>query len=431
MASFFGDEIDQYIHNHSNELVSSLGSIEKTFGTRNSDIAARNGWTRSKVSKLRSLNQILSTEDYFTWCSHLGVLPASIISDKAIAEKINGLELGDFYTAMEFFHDPQTKPMMKAVEYVARYQLPRMLLGMMKTNIRDFSYSCEVSSDEEQHLPFTKVEYGPEIKITFKHLRASPNPHSETAYEPQMILWVSLKYDLLVLGTYFNQYESKLLEEQSKSYLKNLTGVDDEDGELANRMYSRYSNKTRFNFSKNEIKFCFIKYNELKSKPMEYYSQDIYKNFCSLVRELYGLYLPYCFADSSISRSPAVIGSFNSSGVESYQSYDEHVIAARVIENNGHQCEIDKTHRSFVTEEGTQYMEAIQLMPANEWKKYDQTFSDANYACLCPTCAAQLKHGTRKDRENMLIELYRAHKDAMESNGFNLSLSELLKANGL
>ena len=106
--------------------------------------------------------------------------------------------------------------------------------------------------------------------------------------------------------------------------------------------------------------------------------------------------------------------------------------ARNVIARSSYHCCINKEHKSFMTKNGHQYMEVVPIIPFMYGAQYGKAIMSAsNAVCLCPNCAAQLKNGCNEDREDILIKLFRKHKDELASKGIEKSLTNILADNGL
>ena len=46
-------------------------------------------------------------------------------------------------------------------------------------------------------------------------------------------------------------------------------------------------------------------------------------------------------------------------------------------------------------------------------------------------CRAQMKYGSLNDREDMIFKLFRKHQKELQEKGIDISLTQVLAANGL
>lgn len=95
-------------------------------------------------------------------------------------------------------------------------------------------------------------------------------------------------------------------------------------------------------------------------------------------------------------------------------------------------CEIDLSHSSFISRKtGKPYMMTHYLIPISKQialaKDVDIREISDNIVCLCPMCHALLENGENELREEMLMKLYMKHKDALKKAGVDISMMQLLK----
>ena len=83
-----------------------------------------------------------------------------------------------------------------------------------------------------------------------------------------------------------------------------------------------------------------------------------------------------------------------------------------ILEINNYTCQFEiitgKSHKSFNSKEGNQYVEAHHLIPMKASKDFFPRNLDrpSNIVCLCPTCHAKLHHGDLNERKKLLKLLY-------------------------
>ena len=100
--------------------------------------------------------------------------------------------------------------------------------------------------------------------------------------------------------------------------------------------------------------------------------------------------------------------------------------ARNVIARSSYHCCINKEHKSFMTKNGHQYMEAHHLIPLSKQNEFNNSLDvEANIVSLCPNCHRMLHYG--KDTKELIIILYNQRKDKLEKSGIYISLEELLK----
>ena len=100
--------------------------------------------------------------------------------------------------------------------------------------------------------------------------------------------------------------------------------------------------------------------------------------------------------------------------------------AKKAIFNAGYECNIDKTHVSFKTKSGKNYMEAHHLIPIGAQDDFNNSLDvDANIVCLCPNCHRKLHHGANIDNE--LLKLFNDRKDGLKKSGIDITFDDLKK----
>lgn len=149
------------------------------------------------------------------------------------------------------------------------------------------------------------------------------------------------------------------------------------------------------------------------------------KDYCDVVWELRHIDLIPDVAIFGASATP--VQRMLLKAIARNTSFPDNVVSES-LSAHGYQCEIDPSHETFPTTEGHRYAEAVPLIPFEEGVGYGKgVMESANLLCLCPNCAAKLRHGIVEDREEMVISLHRSHKKALEDVGIRISLGEILK----
>jgi 5-methylcytosine-specific restriction endonuclease McrA len=91
-----------------------------------------------------------------------------------------------------------------------------------------------------------------------------------------------------------------------------------------------------------------------------------------------------------------------------------------------YKCDLDKSHVSFITRNGRQYMEAHHLVPLSTQDYFDNSLDvDANIVCLCPNCHRKLHYG--EDIFADLKKLYDARVEYLSKSGIDISFNELIE----
>lgn len=101
-------------------------------------------------------------------------------------------------------------------------------------------------------------------------------------------------------------------------------------------------------------------------------------------------------------------------------------LAKKSILLANYQCDLDKSHKSFITKNGKPYMEAHHLIPLSTQDYFDYSLDvDANIVCLCPNCHRKLHYGDNITSD--LIKLYEDRIHYLRLSGIDISYKELIE----
>lgn len=96
-------------------------------------------------------------------------------------------------------------------------------------------------------------------------------------------------------------------------------------------------------------------------------------------------------------------------------------------------CEIDSSHKTFMTDRLVPYMEGHHLIPCTAsnseyfWKEGQRNIDCVeNIVCLCPTCHRQIHFGSETVRNEALKLLFDKRKEQLARIGLRLTLNELI-----
>lgn len=108
-------------------------------------------------------------------------------------------------------------------------------------------------------------------------------------------------------------------------------------------------------------------------------------------------------------------------------------IAKVAKEKANYCCEVDETHKTFLTkDDGKQYMQVHHLVPLEQQHNFDVALDVVgNVVCICPVCHLKLSYGTDKDKEEVLMTLYMKHRYDLEDAGIKVTLMQLFKFYGM
>ena len=101
-------------------------------------------------------------------------------------------------------------------------------------------------------------------------------------------------------------------------------------------------------------------------------------------------------------------------------------VGKKALKNSDYLCFVNANHETFVTDSGTQYMEAHHLIPFKFQKKFRASLQvQANIVCLCPQCHRELHYG--KNRREILKRLYEDRISSLRECDLDVSFENLLK----
>ena len=107
-------------------------------------------------------------------------------------------------------------------------------------------------------------------------------------------------------------------------------------------------------------------------------------------------------------------------------------VARKALGKAKYQCEIDRSHVTFVGIHGKNYVEAHHLIPVSATKqlKLNLDFQD-NIVSLCPNCHRAIHHANLIKRKELVEHLYLKRQGLFKSKGINLSLAEIAHFYGI
>lgn len=101
-------------------------------------------------------------------------------------------------------------------------------------------------------------------------------------------------------------------------------------------------------------------------------------------------------------------------------------------ERENYICEFDDRHSTFIDRRSKKpYIEVVSLIPAKILEQEGMNDVSENMICLCPNCKAKLSYSDDSLREEMLLKLYMKHKESLKEQGVEISMMQLLKWNNL
>ena len=102
-------------------------------------------------------------------------------------------------------------------------------------------------------------------------------------------------------------------------------------------------------------------------------------------------------------------------------------IGRYAIECAGYKCEVDGTHRTFISRGSDKpYLEAHHLIPISAQDKFEYSLDvPANIVSLCSTCHNEIHYG--KNAKKIICYLYNDRKERLDKAGINIDADELLR----
>lgn len=392
-------------------------------GLRNADIVQLTGWTPSKTSKVSTGKQKLTVEDIKTWARALGYTPDPFI-DSSIDIRFYNVRtyIRNVSDSLEayFEHfgdtDPEHSP-------IIRYELPLSILATLGVNPSDYAVRCTPSYTgvSDNGLGIGRAA----TCVRFWHRSASA---PETA-RPEFGLWLSPENDYFVLAVYINRNCADGALAYLRSQYKDILQVDEEATRCFDEMAHRYD-WIPSDLRQGEIISIGGDTNELPGpESMNDTLITLFKDYCKLVWEMKGVDL---LPDHLKKNEKEELSAFDKFDILSNRADFDAAIKEAVRKRENYKCENDESHETFVDAFGKPYMDVVPLVPFNAAPRFEGAFlSEANGICLCPICAKQFHYGTVNDREDMIYKLYRKHQKNLKQSGIEMTLTQVLAANGL
>jgi Predicted restriction endonuclease len=106
----------------------------------------------------------------------------------------------------------------------------------------------------------------------------------------------------------------------------------------------------------------------------------------------------------------------------------DRIIVKQVIKADGFQCEISKSHTTFISRCNDEpYLEGYHLIPISRQDRFDKSLDVyANIIGLCPNCHRQLHFGRLLEVREILKGLYDLRVNRLAASGLVISKDEFL-----
>ncbi len=104
-------------------------------------------------------------------------------------------------------------------------------------------------------------------------------------------------------------------------------------------------------------------------------------------------------------------------------------VARNAVERAHGQCEVDRSHETFTTAAGANYIEAHHLMPISQQNRFEYSLDHpANIIILCPNCHRKIHYGNREARLTLIQDLYARRSQELVAQGIQFTIEDLRAA---
>lgn len=105
------------------------------------------------------------------------------------------------------------------------------------------------------------------------------------------------------------------------------------------------------------------------------------------------------------------------------------IIKKQAIKTADYLCEIDASHRTFISERTKmQYMEGHHIIAMYLQEKFAYSLDIyANIICLCPICHRLLHYGVKDEKIILLNQIYENRKERFVNSGIKISKNEFVE----
>ncbi len=405
-----------------NDVRASLQKESEKQGLRNNDLAELTGWSTSKTSKITAGKQKMTSDDVRTWSRSLGFTPDPFV-DKEVDFRYYSLSsyVRPISDILESYFDTYDNEVVQKA--IVNYELPLSIMSVLGVNASEYAVRADTSYYGIN--PDSKHGFGSSSTYVKFWQRTT---HNEDSMTPEFGIWISPNNDYFLFVVYLHRNSSDNVLPQLRIQYKDALQIDDKDMEEFDVFAIKNREWIPEYVRKGEIFAYGAETNYLPDAGhMETVFIDMFKKYCSLVWEVKGI-------DLLPDRLKEIEGLSPFQQLDILNGYADFNIDVKekVKSRENFTCENDKAHVTFRDKEGLQYMDVVPLVPFNQGQQYGKSIlSEDNAMCLCPMCKAQMKYGTDESREDIVIKLYRKHKEGLQKNGIELSLAQVLAANNL
>lgn len=390
-------------------------------GLRNNDLAELTGWSASKTSKIVAGKQNITMDDVRMWSRALGYTPDPFIDNRI---DFREYELSSFIRPLgkivDAYWDADDEIIEKAI---IQYEFPLAILSALCVNYSDYSVRANTSS--RMIITGDKHDFG----FSPAYIRFWQRTTKEDGVPtPEFGLWISPENEYFFFSVYINNLDDKSNAKALRQKYKNLLQIEEAGTEAFEEFAQRNQEWIPSYVVDGEV-FSFGSDTNCFPAPENIANVfvELFKKYCALVWEVKGIDL---MPDRLRNREALTV-------YEQYEilnGYADFYPETKdvVKQKANYQCQFSKEHSSFIGEDGRPYMEVAPLIPFTHGSQYGKAIiSEANAVCLCPNCNAELKHGRKINREDMITALHRLKREELSEAGIDMRISQILQANGL
>ena len=109
------------------------------------------------------------------------------------------------------------------------------------------------------------------------------------------------------------------------------------------------------------------------------------------------------------------------------QYFTDRRIKETVFKNNDYKCFFDKSHKTFLRINGTQFMEGHHIIPMRAQKDFKNINIDReeNILCICPNCHRKVHLSLEEEKKQILNKIYEVKKNDLFKVKLNISFTDL------
>lgn len=414
---------EQFLQDNSGLVVDRLLLVGEAKGIKNPDIINLTRWSPSKVSKLVKKNQKLSLDDLKNWAKCLGYTPEVFLKQNFdIREYCLSDSVRDLRTLFDAIAQQKgTVEEVSKLHDLVSYEFPLSALSALGVEPSEFIGNGRINYLAQDVFAKEEPEYCDDgIAVLFRHKNVALDTRAffEYVFSPDRKYAVLGLFDCPIHGELGNATRMK-----EKDIVLADTYATVEFDDLARTATKWIPNSLQ----NGEVSsFIYDMSNLPDNDVLVANLEEIYERYCDLI------YAKTNGADIKRRKLNIISESSDNSRSLDGKSPFERSVTQKVLLHRGNVCEIDPSHSSFFDQDDNPFMYLDSLIPVDGAAEYgDGIKGEANCICLCPLCHAQFIHGKKEDRERMVFELYRKHEADLKNAGVDITLSEVLKRNGL